>query len=104
MTWTTRWMLILCFIVASIAVAWDLTPLTAGRDKEKAKAVRLMQKQAGKRQDAAKTPTAKTVKPALPAGVRYLYVIMGWFHSRGRLPLEVSIIDGIQTRIRDGHW
>ena len=35
MTRTTRWMLILCFIVASIAVAWDLTPLTAGRDKAK---------------------------------------------------------------------
>ena len=35
MTRTTRWMLILCFIAASIAVAWDFTPLTAGRDKGK---------------------------------------------------------------------
>ncbi|HET6671180.1 MAG TPA: HYR domain-containing protein [Pyrinomonadaceae bacterium] len=57
MTSTTRWMLILCFTVASIAVAWDFTPLTAGRDKGKGNvsAARLNQKQAGKRESSAKT-------------------------------------------------
>ena len=78
MTRTTRWMLILCFIVASIAVAWDLTPLTAGRDKGKGNvsAAGLMQKQSGKREDSARTgtqekgkaPEAKRVDLDLPEG------------------------------------
>jgi len=57
MTRTTRWMLILCFIAASIAVAWDFTPLTAGHNKGKSSAAGLTQKQAGKREGAAKSTT-----------------------------------------------
>ena len=67
-----------CFIVASIAVAWDLTPLTAGRDKGKGNvsAAGLMQKQSGKREDSARTgtqekgkaPEAKRVDLDLPEG------------------------------------
>src|SRR5688572_7265692 len=55
MSRTTRWMLILFFVAASIAVAWDLTPLTAGRDQNKSSAASLTQKQAGKREGAAKS-------------------------------------------------
>ena len=55
MTRTTRWMLILCFVAASVAVAWDFTPLTAGRDKGKSSAASLTQKQAGKREGATKS-------------------------------------------------
>ena len=54
MTRATRWMLIVCFMTASFAVAWDFTPLTAGRDKKgKSSASSLMQKQGGKSQSAA---------------------------------------------------
>lgn len=49
-------MLIFCFIASSIAVAWDFTALTAGRDKktDSISATNLMQKQAGKQQGGAK--------------------------------------------------
>ena len=47
---TTRWMLVFCFIIASIAVAWDFTPLTSGRSKQSKSTTSLSQKQAGQRQ------------------------------------------------------
>ncbi len=61
MTRATRWMLILCFITASIAVSWDFTPRTAGRDQAKGKgsASSLMQKQGGKSQSAAAGKSAQ---------------------------------------------
>jgi photosystem II stability/assembly factor-like uncharacterized protein len=54
MTRTTRWTLIFCFVIASIALAWDFTPLTAGRIKANSGASNsLMQKQ-GQKQAGAK--------------------------------------------------
>ncbi len=52
MTSTTRWMLIFCFVFASIAVAWDFTPLTAGRSKANSVAsnTSMMQKQGDQKQ------------------------------------------------------
>ena len=57
MTRTIRLMLLLCFIVATIAVAWDFTPPTAGRNKGKGNgaAASLAQKQTSKREGAAKS-------------------------------------------------
>lgn len=52
MTRTTRWMLIFCFVFALIAVAWDFTPLTAGRSKANSVAsnTSMMQKQGDQKQ------------------------------------------------------
>lgn len=61
MTRATRWILIVCFIAASFAVAWDFTPRTASREKSKSNvsALHLMQKQAGKKENGAATKATK---------------------------------------------
>ena len=59
MTRTTRWMLILCFVAASIAVAWDFTPLTAGHYKGKSSDASWTQKQAGQREATKSTKQEK---------------------------------------------
>ena len=61
MTRATRLMLLLCFMTASIAVSWDFTPRTSGRDKAKGKASAssLMQKQGGKSQSSTPDKSAK---------------------------------------------
>ena len=60
MTRATRWMLILCFMTATIAVSWDFTPRSAGRDQAKGNAASsLMQKQGGNRQSSTAGKSAK---------------------------------------------
>jgi photosystem II stability/assembly factor-like uncharacterized protein len=65
MTKATRWIVLLCFAAASVAVAWDFTPRSAGHDKAKGDVFgpALMQKRAGDDGAAA----TKTIKRMLEA-------------------------------------
>jgi hypothetical protein len=65
MTKATRWIVLLCFVAAIVAVAWDFTPPSAGHDKSKGdvSAPGLMQKRAGDEGAAA----TKTIKRMLEA-------------------------------------